>query len=373
MVRPILTSAQAYGPTSGKATATGAEGVTYTKFKFLATPAAGGTGIPSDANQPEAWWYNLTPNTKYIVSVIGVQADGQEMAAANTLPMTTPAAGTPNIASTTANSPTTATIVLNAPPGTVPTYYEVKLCSEPALTQCVTKRCPTIICPFDALTPNTIYKVTCQAFINGKLVPASNSLPLQMPGAGSPTLVTAQAAGSRTGAATAAPPKGVTFDRYVFTARPLSGGPSATSDVAGPLLGKFTGLTPATQYEVKVVGYKNGVASPASNILFFVTPADNAPANTGQPTSPNQAIITVVPPSIPPPNGGTWTSFIIKICPIRGPAASCFKQTCTSIKCTVKGLSPLTTYNTETTAVSPSGDQSPPSTTDSFTTPGAIP
>lgn len=45
---------------------------------------------------------------------------------------------------------------------------------------------------------------------------------------------------------------------------------------------------------------------PPSNTLSFVTPAANAPLNTGSPKSPYVVVIKVVPPTLPPRNGGSW-------------------------------------------------------------------
>lgn len=145
--RPILTSAVAYGPTTGQAFAAGAPGVSYTSWRFTAT-APDGTKISVDSLIPEARWGTtaataLKPSTACelwegaasraggvdccslphaaaqdsavpapvregppsnrsppapccradVVSVVGNQADGQAVAAENTLPMTTPAAG----------------------------------------------------------------------------------------------------------------------------------------------------------------------------------------------------------------------------------------------------------------------------------------
>lgn len=57
---------------------------------------------------------------------------------------------------------------------------------------------------------------------------------------------------------------------------------------------------------MSVVGYTGGAPSPPSNTLSFVTPAANAPLNTGTPKNPYTVIIKLVPPTIPPINGGSW-------------------------------------------------------------------
>lgn len=62
----------------------------------------------------------------------------------------------------------------------------------------------------------------------------------------------------------------------------------------------------ATRYDVSVVGYTGATASLPSNSLSFVTPAATAPLNTGIPKSPYVVAVEVVPPALPPINGGTW-------------------------------------------------------------------
>ncbi len=58
---PKLTVAQAYGPTSAMATATGATNVTWAKWRFTATPDAGAAAQHAavESAAPENWWYGL--------------------------------------------------------------------------------------------------------------------------------------------------------------------------------------------------------------------------------------------------------------------------------------------------------------------------
>lgn len=93
-VTPQLTSAQAYGPTTGKATATGAKGVTYARFIFTATPKSGGAAIRAVSPVPEARWKgSLAPSTEYAVTCVGVLPGGTLTPASNALPMATPSTG----------------------------------------------------------------------------------------------------------------------------------------------------------------------------------------------------------------------------------------------------------------------------------------
>lgn len=58
-----LVSAQAFGPNSASATAAGQANVTWSRWRFTATPTSG-TALKKDADVPVAWWYNLKPNTQ---------------------------------------------------------------------------------------------------------------------------------------------------------------------------------------------------------------------------------------------------------------------------------------------------------------------
>ncbi len=59
---PSLTLAQAYGPTSATATASGAANITWVSWEFTATPASG-AGVPQKADAPLVWWYGLKADT----------------------------------------------------------------------------------------------------------------------------------------------------------------------------------------------------------------------------------------------------------------------------------------------------------------------
>lgn len=63
MPPPTLTLAQAYGPTSATATATGAANITWARWEFTATPARGAP-ITQASDTPLVWWYNLVANTQ---------------------------------------------------------------------------------------------------------------------------------------------------------------------------------------------------------------------------------------------------------------------------------------------------------------------
>lgn len=95
-------------------------------------------------------------------------------------------------------------------------------------------------------------------------------------------LTSADDTSATTGHATAAPPPGVTFASYTFTATPLNGaGPPVTVTSATPAV-DFTGLLPETQYVVTVAGtLANGTSIPAPNTLAFVTPSDGCGALCG--------------------------------------------------------------------------------------------
>lgn len=64
--------------------------------------------------------------------------------------------------------------------------------------------------------------------------------------------------------------------------------------------------SPCCRYDVTVVGVAKGVPSPASNTLSFVTPAANAPLNTGVAKNPSTVVVRLFAPTLPPLNGGSW-------------------------------------------------------------------
>ena len=213
--------------------------------------------------------------------------------------------------------------------------------------------------------------------VGGKLTPVANILPLVMAAPGAPTLVTAVDTSSTTGAAAAVVPPGVQFQKYIFTARPLNGGQPKVVEAATPqaafvqLTAAFVQLTPATQYEVTVVGIANGAKSPTSNSLRFVMPAAGTPANAAKSLTSNVAEVVITPPLI----GGPWTSFEVTVCPIGGPQALCIKTTCTTpTTCKLSGLRAMTTYVVSSVAlkmVNGQGVRSLRSNEDTFTTPAA--
>ena len=59
---PALTLAQAFGPNSATAAASGAANVTWARWRFTATPASG-AALTVEAGSPLVWWYNLAPGT----------------------------------------------------------------------------------------------------------------------------------------------------------------------------------------------------------------------------------------------------------------------------------------------------------------------
>lgn len=131
--------------------------------------------------------------------------------------------------------------------------------------------------------------------------------------------------------------------QYTFTVIPLNGDANLTFTSADPIV-SFTGLAPATQYEVVVVGaLSTGGSTPPSNTLTFVTPAAGAPAVDASPVSPTQGSVVVTPPA-----GGPWDTYHLVLCPVGGPAAACVLATCpagpTPSTCPVGGLTPETSY-----------------------------
>ena len=365
--------------------------------------------------------------------MVGITSSGKQVKSANTLAIRTPKLGAPTVASADPTGPTTALVRLTPPTtGQPPSLYIVRVCLKAVPTSCATRNSSSILCPLAGLAAGSDNVVSATAVIAGRLVPASNSLPLRMPTRGAPTLLSAEATTSTTGAATASVPSGATFarvrggcrgcghgeagggaakhqrgacsagcrTRHTASHRPnLAPAPSAVrlhrtpserrrschllcvqpaqwqlhwpagcypvsalgwhgalecSWMGGPHPAGGRGehaqqactqrgptiapapaaccrapaqprwpaaeLRPAPtcapphhvphprkiRYSVSVVGYRNGVASPPSNTMLFVTPAANAPLNKGVATSPTTVVVRLTPPSLPPLDGGAW-------------------------------------------------------------------
>jgi hypothetical protein len=378
---PVLTAAQGFGPYAASAAAAGAANVTWAKWRFTATPA-GGPAISQEVDSPLVWWYNLAPDTSYTIRVVGVSSSGQEAASSNSLVIRTGRLGAPTVAAASPTGPTTALVRLSPPTsGAAVTRYTVSVCLKATPSKCVAANGTSTQVLVAGLAAGAQYTVTATAVVGGSLVPASNSLPLAMPAAGAPILLTATATSAVTGAATAAAPNGAIFSQYTFTAKPLNGGASATSTVPNPLNGRFTGLKAATQYDVTVVGRRNGGASPASNVLPFVTPAASAPLNSGAARSATVIVISIAPPALAPVNGGTWAAYDVTVCPVSGPQSVCVAQRVSAsgrrrllalATATFTGRVPDTVYNFVSVAISSLGERSAQSVTGQVATPANI-
>ena len=103
-----------------------------------------------------------------------------------------------------------------------------------------------------------------------------------------------------------------------------------------------------------------------------MTAAPDAPSNAGLATNPTRADVVVVPPAKLAPSGSPWQQYQLTVCPVRGPYTACIRQTCATLKCPVRNLSPLTTYTVQTVAIAADGSRSVPSNEDQFTTPAPI-
>lgn len=181
-------------------------------LKAAAAPLCPSASRRCHTHQPRPLPQPLPPADT--IGVVGVTAAGKEVPGANTLALRTPRLGAPTIAAADATGPTTALVRLT-PPTTSQnvSLYMVRVCLKAAPTSCVARNSTSILVPFSGLTAGSSNLVSATALIGGTVVPASNSLPLLMPGPGSPVLLTAEAASAFSGTATAAAPKGVTFAR----------------------------------------------------------------------------------------------------------------------------------------------------------------
>ena len=273
------------------------------QYKWVVRPLPPSTAPTRElvTGAPLARFLDLTPNTTYVASMTCATPTGQQVPANQTLRFTTSTNGcagaahcfpahcfpgahhlqhrhpcatadtstagpahlshtlphyrsAPTIPLARPTSETQATVVVNPPASSADvSYYNVTVCLADQPTACQTERCQGTVCNFRTLLPGRRYTSTAIAVLaGGEIVPASNSVPFTMPDPGAPSLIDAQATGTTSGKAVATVPAGTTFDSYVFTYRPLNGGPSI--NVISPTLEAATGqgqLAPATQYEAR--------------------------------------------------------------------------------------------------------------------------
>ena len=128
----------------------------------------------------------------------------------------------------------------------------------------------------------------------------------------------------------------------MFTFTPVGGGAPITIRSNTPDLTTAAGaLPPGTQFEVQAVGVISATRnSPPSNKLRFVTAAAGAPGAAGTATSPTGGKVALTPPA------GSWTTFRVSVCPVKGPAADCQTFDCAVGQrdgCIARNLQELTT------------------------------
>ncbi len=158
------------------------------------------------------WEFKLPPCAADTIRVVGVSSSGQEAASSNSLAVRTGRLGAPTLVAASPTANTTALVRLSPPTsGSAVTRYLVSVCLKSAPTKCVAANGTSTQVSVAGLAAGASYTVTATAVVGGSQVPASNSLPLTMPPAGAPILLTAAATSAVTGAATAAAPGSITF------------------------------------------------------------------------------------------------------------------------------------------------------------------
>ena len=164
---PSLSTATPTGPTTGSVTIEPPVGGPIpTSYTVTLVPEGGGSPITASCSNPkDCPVTGLTPGTTYKVTAVGKLPGGGSVPATGVASITTPTDGSPGPSSptiphTSAQSPTTGTVVIAPPPtGSQPTNYTVTLTPVTGGTP-VTVTCSTpSSCPVTGLTPDTLYLV----------------------------------------------------------------------------------------------------------------------------------------------------------------------------------------------------------------------
>lgn len=128
--------------------------------------------------------------------------------------------------------------------------------------------------------------------------------------------------------------------QYRFTLTVADTTVSATFDRDGPVV-IFTGLSPATSYDVYVQGLNATTLSKPSNSLLFTTPAGGSPDVAAQETGTSSGVARISGPA------GVWQRYDVTICPVGYTlcqTAPCTKAATDPTTCQLTGLSPGISY-----------------------------
>ena len=180
----------------------------------LAQPSA--TQAPTTSAHASPHLHQFSPYSPCAdtISVVGITLSGKKVPGANKLAIRTPQDGAPTVAAATPTSATQATVRLTPPTNNrAVSLYMVSLCLKAQPTSCVRQNSTSIQLSLSRLAPGANYVVSATALIGGKVVTASNTMPLVMLQRGAPVLLTAVATSALTGAATAAVPNGGAFSQ----------------------------------------------------------------------------------------------------------------------------------------------------------------
>lgn len=203
------------------------------------------------------------------------------------------------IVSATPASPTSANVLLGPLGGGKPRSYSVRVCRYSAPNVCKSLTCTHVACgPFSPLVPGARYTVSANATLtSGKVVPASNTLPLVMPRTDAPVLLAADPAGLTRGKALASHPASGPCPSYHWSFAPRGGGAALNATTARLSVTTASGsLAPGGAYRARVACLRDNVAGTPSNALDFVMPAPGAPWNDGEATSSTTGTVVVQPP-----------------------------------------------------------------------------
>jgi len=163
------------------------------------------------------------------------------------------------------------------------------------------------------------------------------------------------------------PGAGGPFTLFTLTATPVGGGAALSVSCSLPADCVIAGLKAGVTYDVSVVATSaGGVATPPSASVLLAVP------DTAIPVSYGIAVTVTGPTSIsanvsPSMSGGAGP-YIVTATPIGG-GTSLVVTCAVPYDCTLSGLTPGTTYDVTATATGSSGQPTPPSATQTVTTP----
>lgn len=337
----------------------------FPRFILVLCPAFGGSNcLERNFTTTSCDLAGLTPDTTYSVTAVAVDASGVNTPPSSRTELAMPPPFAPALMVAMPWGPTTATATAVPPPGV--TFNRYTFTATPVgggLSVTTVSDVP--YARFRGLTPATQYEFSAVGTLpDGRLSPASNTLPLIMPSAGSPVIASVTPITSTTVIVVLNPPFGL--DRpvsgYEVRLCATNGNNVCVTHTCTNNVCRVADLREGAMYHVSAVALVGADRMPASNTLQVTMPDLGTPALVSTQVSSTSVVAIVAPPI-----GMSFNWFMFSIQAAGSDAV--VTVTRATPEAALNGLKPGTTYTLVVTAERPDGSTTPFSNALTFVTP----